>query len=81
MPKAVPPREMPIAGGTLLVAGALYVVNGKPVVNPISQTATAFLASLSASTITTIDVAARSGAFSDTGGRFSTCSETVVRSL
>jgi hypothetical protein len=66
MPKA-PPKEMPISGGTLLVAGALYVVNGKPVVNPVAQTATAFLASLSASTITTIDVASRAGTFSDTG--------------
>jgi hypothetical protein len=67
MPKAVPPREMPVSGGTLLVAGSLYVVNGKPVLNPVAQTATAFLASLSASTITTCSVADRAGTFSDTG--------------
>jgi hypothetical protein len=67
MPKVTPPKEMPVAGATLLVPGALYVVNGKVVLNPISQTATALLASLRASTITTIDVAARSGTFSDTG--------------
>jgi hypothetical protein len=49
MPKAVPPRETPIAGGTVIPAGALVVVNGKPVVNPTPQTATALLASLGAS--------------------------------
>jgi hypothetical protein len=67
MPKAVPPREMPIAGATVIPAGQLVVVNGKVVVNPTPQTASALLASLGASTITTIDVAARSGTFSDTG--------------
>jgi hypothetical protein len=67
MPKVVPPKELPVAGGTLLIAGALYIVNGKAVVNPISQTATAFLASLSAATITTISVADRVGTFPDTG--------------
>jgi hypothetical protein len=67
MPKAVSPKEVPIAGGTLLVPGALYVVNGKPVVNPVQQTAASLLASLGAATITTIDLSARSGAFSDTG--------------
>jgi hypothetical protein len=67
MPKVVPPRETPVSGGTLLVAGALYVVNGKPVVNPVAQTATAFLASLGAFTITTCSVADRAGTFLDTG--------------
>jgi hypothetical protein len=67
MPKVTPPREVPIAGATLLVAGANYVVNGKVVVNPVAQTAASLLASLGASTITTIDVTARSGAFPNTG--------------
>jgi hypothetical protein len=38
MPKAVPPKEVPIAGATVLPAGQLFVVNGKVVVNPIAQT-------------------------------------------
>jgi hypothetical protein len=67
MPKAIPPREMPISGTTVIPAGALVVVNGKPVVNPTPQTATALLASLGASTITTCSVADRWGAFPDTG--------------
>ena len=67
MPKVVPPNEKPIAGGTVIPAGVLVVVNGKVVVNPTQQTATSLLASLGASTITTINIAARSGAFPDTG--------------
>jgi hypothetical protein len=63
MPKAIPTREKPIADATVLPAGQLFVVDGKVVVNPTTQTATALVASLGASTITTIDVSARSGAF------------------
>jgi hypothetical protein len=69
MPKAVPPKEVPIAGATVLPAGQLFVVKdtNKVVVNPIAQTAAALLASVGGTTLTTIDVAARSGAFPDTG--------------
>jgi hypothetical protein len=67
MTKAVPPREMPIAGAAVIPAGQLVVVNGKPVVNPTTQTATALLTALGASTITTCPVADRWGVFPDTG--------------
>jgi hypothetical protein len=67
MPKAVPPKEVPIAGATVLPAGQLFVVDGKMVVNPIAQTAVALVASRGAATITTCDVTARWGAFPDTG--------------
>jgi hypothetical protein len=67
MPKAVPTREVPIAGGTVLPAGALFLVNGKVVVNPIAQTAAALLASVGGTTLTTCSVADRWGAFPDTG--------------
>jgi hypothetical protein len=69
MPK-VPPRETPISGGTLLAAGQLFVVKdtNKVVVNPVQQTAAALIASIpGATTLTTIDVSARRGAFADTG--------------
>jgi hypothetical protein len=67
MPKAIPPREKPIAGATVVPAGQLFVVDGKVVVNPTTQTAAALVASRGASTITTIDVWARTGSFADTG--------------
>jgi hypothetical protein len=70
MPKAIPPREMPIAGGTLLAAGQLFVVKdtNKVIVNPIAQTAAALIASIpGATTLTTCDVSARSGSFPDSG--------------
>jgi hypothetical protein len=69
MPKAVPPRETPISGGTLLAAGQLFVVKdtNKVIVNPVTQTAAALLASVGGTTLTTIDLGARRGAFADTG--------------
>jgi hypothetical protein len=70
MPKAVPPREVVISGATVLPAGQLFVVKdtNRVVVNPVSQTATALLASIpGATTLTTIDISARRGAFADTG--------------
>ena len=67
MPKVVPPTEMPIPGANTVPAGTVVVVNGKVVVNPTTQTATALLASLGAATITTADVAKRVGTFPDTG--------------
>jgi hypothetical protein len=70
MPKVViPPREVTIAGGTLLPAGQLYVIKdtNKVVVNPVAQTATALLASVGGTTLTTCSVADRWGAFPDTG--------------
>jgi hypothetical protein len=69
MPKAVPPKEVPIAGGTILPAGQLFVVKdtNKVVVNPIAQTAAALLASVGGTTLTTCSVADRWGAFPDTG--------------
>ena len=67
MTKSIPPNEKPIAGATMLPAGQLFVVNGKVVVNPTTQTATSLLTSLGATSITTCNVAARSGAFCDTG--------------
>jgi hypothetical protein len=69
MPKAVPTREVPIAGGTVLPAGALFVVKdtNKVIVNPIAQTAAALLASVGGTTLTTCSVDDRWGAFPDTG--------------
>jgi hypothetical protein len=61
MPKAVPPKEVPIAGSTILPAGQLFVVKdtNKVVVNPIAQTAAALLASVGGTTLTTCSVADR----------------------
>jgi hypothetical protein len=69
MPKAVPPREVPVAGATVLPAGQLFVVKdtGKVIVNPIAQTAAALLASVGGTTLTTCSVADRWGAFPDSG--------------
>ena len=69
MPKAVSSKEVPIAGGTILPAGQLFVVKdtNKVVVNPIAQTAAALLASVGGTTLTTCNVAARRDAFPDTG--------------
>jgi hypothetical protein len=70
MPKAVPPTEVVISAGTLLAAGQLFVIKdtNKVVVNPVAQTAAALIASIpGATTLTTINVAARTGAFNDTG--------------
>jgi hypothetical protein len=69
MSKAVPPRETPIAGGTIIPAGQLVVVKdtNKVIVNPIAQTAAALLASVGGTTLTTCNVAARRDAFPDTG--------------
>jgi hypothetical protein len=66
---AVPPRETPIAGGTIIPAGQLFVVKdtNKVVVNPVAQTAAALLASVGGTTLTTCDVSARSGSFPDSG--------------
>jgi hypothetical protein len=71
MPKAVPPKEVPIAGATVLPAGQLFVIKdtNKVVVNPIAQTAAALLASVGGTTLTTCSVADRWGAFPDTGLR------------
>jgi hypothetical protein len=69
MPKAIPPRETPIAGGTIIPAGQLVVIKdtNKVVVNPVAQTAAAFLAANGGTIVTTCSVADRWGAFPDTG--------------
>jgi hypothetical protein len=69
MPKAIPPREVPIAPATVLPAGQLFVIKdtNKVIVNPVAQTAAALLASVGGTTLTTIDLGARRGAFADTG--------------
>jgi hypothetical protein len=67
MPKAVPPKEIPIPGATTVPAGALVVCDGKVIVNPTTQTAASLLASVGAAKITTCSVADRWGAFPDTG--------------
>jgi hypothetical protein len=74
MPKlnnASSPREQPIAGGTTLNQGQLYVNGdtGVPFAAPRTDTAASIAASLGiVSHITTIDLGARSGAYADTGG-------------
>jgi hypothetical protein len=69
MPKSIPPREVPIAPATVLPAGQLFVIKdtNKVIVNPVAQTAAALLASVGGTTLTTIDLGARRGAFADTG--------------
>jgi hypothetical protein len=69
MSRAVPPREVVISGATVLPAGQLFVVKetNKVIVNPVQQTAAALLASVGGTTLTTIDISARRGAFADTG--------------
>jgi hypothetical protein len=69
MTKAVPPKEMPIAAGTVIPAGQLVVIKdtNKVIVNPIAQTAAALLASVGGTTLTTCSVADRWGVFPDTG--------------
>ena len=69
MPKAIPPREVVIPGGTLLAAGQLFVVKdtNKVIVNPIAQTAAALLASVGGTSLTTCGVADRWGTFPDSG--------------
>jgi hypothetical protein len=66
---AIPPREAPIAGATIIPAGQLVVIKdtNKVVVNPVAQTAAALLASVGGTTLTTCSVADRWGAFPDTG--------------
>jgi hypothetical protein len=60
---AVPPRETPIAGGAIIPAGQLVVIKdtNKVVVNPVAQTATAFLATFGGRIVTTCSVADRWG--------------------
>ena len=67
MPKAVPPTEIPIPGANTIPAGTLVVVDGKPVVNPTTQSASSLLTALGGGKITTIDVAKRVGTFPSTG--------------
>ena len=70
MPKAIPPREVVISGATVLPAGQMFVVKdtNKVVVNPVQQTAAALIASIpGATTLTTINVAARRDAYPDSG--------------
>jgi hypothetical protein len=64
-----PAREVPISGSTVLPAGQLFVVKdtNKVIVNPVTQTAAALLASVGGTTLTTCSVADRWGAFPDTG--------------
>jgi hypothetical protein len=67
MPKAVPPKEMPIAGGATIPAGQLVVCDGKVIVNPTTQTAASLLASVGAAKVTTCSVVDRWGTFPSTG--------------
>jgi hypothetical protein len=62
-------KEVLLSGSTVLAAGAMFVNadSNSVVVNPVSQTAAAFAAAIGASGIKSVDLAARTGQFADTG--------------